>query len=512
MADRVGQQFGSYRLVTLLGQGGFAEVYLGQHVRLKLQAAIKVFHIHLTGQEAAHFQQEVETIATLVHPSIVRILDYDVQEGVPFLVMDYVPNGSLRQCYPRCTVVPLPQIVSPVKQVAAALQYAHNQKFIHRNVKPENMFLVRPDEVLLSDFELAAVAHCSASLSMQEALSTLPYMAPEQIEGYPCAASDQYALGMVTYEWLCGSRPFEGSVTEMVVQQFRLSPPPLRERVSTIIAEMEQVVLRALAREPKDRFDSVQDFAVALEQAISLHPGHPRLLVLEKPLPGWAAETGYATVAIAPGQPVLPGEASPMVPTLDIRLLGDFRLRYGDQQVTSLNTMRLQSLLAYLVLHRDAPQQRQHLAFLFWLDTTEAQARNNLRQLLHQLRQVFPAVEHFLSTDKHTLYWHPVTPINLDVAAFERALAEATAAAQLNDQHALQAALEQADSLYCGELLPGCYDEWIFPERERFRQRHLQALERLLRLFEGRGDTVTAIRFTRRLLGLDPSPKIFIAV
>src|SRR5437764_4806737 len=101
MADRVGQQFGNYRLVALLGQGGFAEVYLGQHVRLNLQAAIKVLHTHLTGQEAEHFQKEAETIATLMQPSIVRILDYDVQDGVPFLIMDYAPGGSLRQRYPK---------------------------------------------------------------------------------------------------------------------------------------------------------------------------------------------------------------------------------------------------------------------------------------------------------------------------------------------------------------------------------------------------------------------------
>src|SRR5947209_11186135 len=117
MADRVGQHFGNYRLVAPLGQGGFAEVYLGQHVRLTLQAAIKVLHTHLTDQEAAHFSQEAETIAKLMHPSIVRILDYDVQDGVPFLVMDYAPNGSLRRRYPKGTVVPLAQIVSTVKQV-----------------------------------------------------------------------------------------------------------------------------------------------------------------------------------------------------------------------------------------------------------------------------------------------------------------------------------------------------------------------------------------------------------
>ncbi len=192
------------------------------------------------------------------------------------------------------------------------------------------------------------------------------------------------------------------------------------------------------------------------------------------------------------------------IPILHIRLLGEFSLIYNDQQVTSLNTTRLRSLLAYLALHCEVPQQRQHLAFLFWPDATEAQARNNLRQLLHQLRQVFPIVEHFLSADMHTLHWHSATPFHLDVAAFEQTLTLADAATQRHEQHELQDALEQADSLYRGELLPGCYDEWILSERDRLRQRHLQVLEQLLRLFEVQGDTVTAIRYAQRLIGLDP--------
>src|SRR5437870_12521314 len=101
MTDRTGQQLGNYRLVSLLGQGGYAEVYLAQHVRLNLQAAIKVLHTHLTGCEAVHFQQEAQTIARLAHPSIIRVFDFDVQDGTPFLVMDYAPNGSLRQRYSR---------------------------------------------------------------------------------------------------------------------------------------------------------------------------------------------------------------------------------------------------------------------------------------------------------------------------------------------------------------------------------------------------------------------------
>src|SRR5438093_6198197 len=269
VADRVGQQFGNYRLVSLLGQGGYAEVYLGQHVRFNQQAAIKVLHAHLNGVEAEHFQQEAETIATLAHPSIIRVLDFDVQEGVPFLVIDYAPNGTLRQRYPKGSLVPLPIIISSVKQVADALQYAHEQKFIHRDVKPENMLVGRRQEILLSDFGIATIAHNTSSLNVdvQGTSGTLAYMAPEQIEGHPRPASDQYALSVVVYEWLCGERPFEGSVSELLAQKLSMPPPPLRERMPTIPPEVEQVVLRALAKDPKARFATVADFATALVEA-----------------------------------------------------------------------------------------------------------------------------------------------------------------------------------------------------------------------------------------------------
>ena len=192
------------------------------------------------------------------------------------------------------------------------------------------------------------------------------------------------------------------------------------------------------------------------------------------------------------------------MPTLHIRLLGDFSLTYNDHQVNTLNTTRLRSLLAYLVLHSEAPQQRQHLAFLFWPDATEAQARNNLRQLLHQLRQAFPEIEQFLSADAHLLHWHPIVPFHLDVADFEHTLALVDTAVQLHNQTMLQNLLERADTLYHGELLPDCYEGWIVRERERLRQFHRQVLEHLLRLFEERGDLVIAIRYATRLLALDP--------
>jgi serine/threonine protein kinase len=313
VTDRVGQQSGNYRLVGLLGQGGYAEVYLGQHVRLDLQAAIKVLHTHLTDSEAEHFQQEAQTIARLAHPSIVRVFDFDVQDGVPFLVMDYAPNGSLRQRYPKGSLVPLPVIVSSVKQVAAALQYAHDKKYIHRDVKPENMLIGHHQEVLLSDFGIATIAHSSSSLSAsaEGTSGTLAYMAPEQIEGHPRPASDQYALGVVVYEWLCGEQPFEGSVSELMAQHLSMPPPLLRERVPAIPVEVEQVVMRALAKDPKARFASVADFARGLEQASLLALTPTAQLASEQSTPSPAAGAGYETVAVAPGQSVLPTETTP---------------------------------------------------------------------------------------------------------------------------------------------------------------------------------------------------------
>src|SRR5438876_187202 len=313
VADRLGQQFGNYRLVALLGQGGYGEVYLGHHVRFKQQAAIKVLHAHLSDQEAEHFQQEAETITTLAHPSIVRVLDFDAQEGAPFLVMDYASNGSLRQRYPKGSLVPLPVIVSTVKQVADALQYAHEQKFIHRDVKPENMLVGRRQEVLLSDLGIATIAHSTSSLnvSAEGTSGTLAYMAPEQIEGHPRPASDQYAVGVVVYEWLCGERPFEGSVSEVMAQHLSMPPPSLRERMPTIPPEVEQVVLRALAKDPKARFASVADFAIALEQASQRALSPTAQLASEQSALSPAAATGYDTVAVAPSHLVLPTETTP---------------------------------------------------------------------------------------------------------------------------------------------------------------------------------------------------------
>src|SRR2546428_3065124 len=130
MPDLVGQQLGNYRLMRLLGRGGFAEVYLGEHLRLKTQVAIKVLHTSLEDDDVEGFLREAQMVARLRHPHIVRVFDFDVENYTPFLVMDYLPNGNVRRSHPKGIALPLETIVCYVKQIASALQYAHDQKLI----------------------------------------------------------------------------------------------------------------------------------------------------------------------------------------------------------------------------------------------------------------------------------------------------------------------------------------------------------------------------------------------
>ncbi len=274
MTEHIGQQFGNYQLTRLLGQGGFADVYLGEHVYLKTQAAIKVLQLRLSGTNLESFLNEARTIAHLEHPNIVAVLDFGVQGTIPFLVMSYAPNGTLRQRYSRGNALPLSTVVTYVRQVAGALQYAHDQRVIHRDVKPENLLLGRTNDVLLSDFSIAQATQSSSHQSTQAFAGTVAYMAPEHIKGKPRPASDQYALGIVAYEWLSGDRPFHGSFMDLCTQHMTASPPPLRTRVPSISPAVEAVVMTALAKDPQKRFSSVWAFATALEQAAQA-PGLP---------------------------------------------------------------------------------------------------------------------------------------------------------------------------------------------------------------------------------------------
>ena len=265
IGNRAGQKLGNYQLKRLIGQGGFAEVYLAEHVYLKTQAAVKVLQTQLAREDQESFLNEARTIARLKHPHILSVLEFGVEQGTAFLIMDYAPHGSLRDRYQKHTLLKPITVLPHLKQAAAALQYAHQQNIIHRDIKPENLLLGPGDETLLSDFGMALGTRSSRTQSMDDIAGTVAYMAPELLQGRPVPASDQYALGIVLYEWLSGDCPFRGSFTEVASQHLLAQPPAIK--APAVSPEVEAVILQALAKQPEQRFESVQAFADAFERA-----------------------------------------------------------------------------------------------------------------------------------------------------------------------------------------------------------------------------------------------------
>ena len=191
-------------------------------------------------------------------------------------------------------------------------------------------------------------------------------------------------------------------------------------------------------------------------------------------------------------------------PILQAQLFGGFSLIYDNTAVTGINSARLQSLIAFLILHADVPQSRQQVAFLFWPDTSEAQARNNLRQFLFQLRQILPDSDRFLQIDTNTIFWKIDENQIIDVWLFKRAIKDADLYNQRGDQSLQRVVLEKAVSAYQGDLLPGSYDDWIEPEREGLRLQSQNAHRKLIQILETQREYALALTIGQRLLNLDP--------
>ncbi len=267
-----GQEFGRYTLIRQLGQGGYASVYLGVHHYLNTSVALKLLNLFLASHEdVKRFQMEARMLAHLRHRHIVRVLDFGVERGTPFLVMEYASRGNLEQYFPQGVALPVRTILPFVLQMASGLQHVHNQGLIHCDVKPENMLLGPQHELWLSDFGIALTSTVARNkqFNTHELKGSARYMAPEQINGHPLPASDQYALAVMVYEWLCGQAPFQGTALQICLQHLSTPPPRLRDRVPSIPCAVERVLLKALAKNPHQRFAHVQEFAYAFKQAAS---------------------------------------------------------------------------------------------------------------------------------------------------------------------------------------------------------------------------------------------------
>jgi serine/threonine protein kinase len=283
-----GQQLGRYRLHHPLGSGGMGEVYLATDTSLNRQVAIKVIRAEATSypeaqaaQETARlFQRELRAIAALDHPHILPLFDHGEEHAgrttLTYLVMPYRKEGSLADWLHQragSDLLSPRDVEHVVGQAASSLQHAHNQQILHQDVKPSN-FLIRhrekqPDrpDVLLADFGVAKFISATAGMS-QASRGTPTYMAPEQWEGRPVPATDQYALAVMAYELLTGHPPFQGGMAQLMYQHFHVSPPPPSTYHPGLPQALDAVLLHALAKDPQARFPSIAAFAEAFEQAV----------------------------------------------------------------------------------------------------------------------------------------------------------------------------------------------------------------------------------------------------
>ena len=268
----INQQFGDYQLMHMLSHSDLADVYLGRHVRLQTPVAIKCLHGRFVGDVAEDFQRQHATLARLHHSHILTILDYGIADETAFIVTAYASKGTLRQRHPKNTRVAPFTVLDYVQQISAALAYVHDQGLVHRDVKPQNILVNEQEHLLLADFGTVVASY---SLHPDDPYSrefegTILYAAPEQLQGKPRRKSDQYALAIMAYEWLCGTWPFIGTFHEVAHQHLFVPPPPLAQKGCTCPPNIERVIFKALEKEPRQRFRTIKQFADELEWAFKV--------------------------------------------------------------------------------------------------------------------------------------------------------------------------------------------------------------------------------------------------
>jgi eukaryotic-like serine/threonine-protein kinase len=308
-----GRELGGCRLIRKIGEGGMGEVYLAEQIKVgNRQVAVKVmrpdpgaYSMDVAEDAKRRFEREAATLGALEHPNILPIYDAGVEDDYFYIVMQYAPDGSLADCIRgrsrRTLTLPLDAgiTVDIVTQVASALQFIHSKKLVHRDVKPANVLTQEsPDahwRMLLADFGVARGLDNTSQRT--QVTGTMTYMAPEQFSGKFSPATDQYALAVMTYQFLAGRPPFEGELGAVMRGHTSEPPPPLRAINPSVPVGVEAAVMRGLAKEPEQRFPTVSAYAQALQSGLRANPTPP-------PLP----------TEIAPPVVVLASSAAPGAP------------------------------------------------------------------------------------------------------------------------------------------------------------------------------------------------------
>ncbi len=326
MNDLSGQYLGRYRLTERLGEGGMAVVYKGYDTRLERDVAVKIirsgaFPTDTLGEILKRFEREAKSLAKLSHPNIVKVYDYGEHEGEPYLVMEYLPGGTLKKLLGKSQ--PWQDALRLILPVARGVSYAHQRGVLHRDIKPANVLMTDGGEPMLSDFGIAKLFGGDQTTTLTGsgmAIGTPDYMAPEQWTGVTSPQSDLYSLAIVLYEMVTGRKPYEADTpAELLIKQATQPLPSPREFAVDLPEAVEQVLLTSLAREPKDRFESIAAFIKALEylevtasidlshvpkkpieKTVKLHPPEPVAHIPTKTFPQVRGDTMHAQDLVLP--------------------------------------------------------------------------------------------------------------------------------------------------------------------------------------------------------------------
>lgn len=342
MPEWIGKTIGNVRIEKYLARGGMAEVYLGIHQTLDRPVAVKVLHAFIEEDPdlLIRFQREAKVVAGLRHPNIVQVFDFDTVESHPYIVMEYLEGPSLaaylKSLHERSGRIPSLQVAHLLKSLASALDYAHGQGVIHRDIKPGNILfhgkakevsldhpLPNDVEVVLTDFGLVRIAHSATQTASGVISGTPAYMAPEQARGDKVDyRADIYSLGVVLYEMLAGRVPFEGDSTLKVIYKHINEPPP---PIEGIPATVQAVIDHALAKNPNDRYQTARDLAADFSRAIDQNAGEET----NPPVPTPPSPPVEASKKRKPALgPILIGGAVLLCGCLTVALLGGLGMSF----------------------------------------------------------------------------------------------------------------------------------------------------------------------------------------
>jgi len=273
MTDLIGTSLGRYHILEQLGEGGMAVVYKAYDTRLETDVAVKVIRTDNLPQNAVaralkRFEREAKLLARLTHPNIVKVTDYGEHDGMPYLVMPYLPGGTLKLKMGKA--ITWQEAVEILLPIAEALDYAHGQNMIHRDIKPSNILLTDRGQPMLTDFGIAKVLDVEETMDLtgtSAALGTPEYMAPEQATAKTVDhRADIYSLGIVLYEMVTGRKPYKADTPMAVLFKHASEPLPRpKSIVSDLPAQIEKILIKSLEKKPENRFKNMREMIVALK-------------------------------------------------------------------------------------------------------------------------------------------------------------------------------------------------------------------------------------------------------